>query len=1112
MGWGLGLGFAQRSVSVTVTFCYYGDIVNMDFAEMKEGIFRLLLKLTIRTALVLSVFLVSASARGEIIPTDRRITWQGNVGIPGGITNRSTIFANVKNAPYNAKGDGTNDDTAAIQAALNACPREQVVYLPAGTYKVTSPLVLKNSYTMRGVGSTTVINYVGSSPYYGAGIISFGTAAGWTTIQNTSGTAITSVANKGTNQVVVGSASGFSVGQYMEVDCLDDGTVVADNGVEGSCTCCSRASRHLSQIVEVTAISGNTITFNPPLYTTYSNALSPQAVVFNVTLKYAGVENLHVKANNTGMDLNFQMYDVAYCWIKGCESDYTDGDHAWVAECYRCELRDNWFHDGYVHGPGSHDDTIIIMCHSSGILYEDNIMTRLHCGVMLEGGGGGHVIGYNFVTNTFDSGSYTAIMPDLNYHGLYVQQTLWEGNSASSLSQDSIHGPSGTGTALRNYLAGNNWNNGSGSWIQGGYGFRPVNLGHTSYQFNLVGNILGKDMPLNNSGYNAVYMRSWPSVRSYDEPNIFSLGYGYGADNGDNSGGVSSINDDTMPFFSLINHGNWDSVTGTIQWSNSIPDRTIPSSYYLSSAPSWFGNMTWPPFNPTNSPASAPVIPAQYRYLYGTNPPAGVINQPPVAQASGTPTNGPAPLAVSFSSAGSYDPEGATLTYSWTFGDGGTSTTANPSHTYANAGTYSAQLSVSDGTNTTSAAPITIRATIPGSNQPPVAVANVIPASGPAPLAVTFSSAGSYDPEGATLTYNWTFGDGATSTAANPSHTYAAGTFSARLQVSDGTNNTTSSPLTITVTNPPPAVLLTSPTNGASYSAPATINLAATVTANGHTITKVQFLSNGTSLLGEATTAPYTLSWTNVGAGSYTITARVVYDAGATSDSPTVTVSVGGLVAAYGFEEGSGATTVDVSGNGNVGTISGATWTGTGKYGNALSFNGTSSLVTVNDSTSLDLTTGLTLEAWVYPTAVGGWKSILLKPQGTTGLCYALQGSSAAAGVPSLGLSVSASNLMAPNPLPLNTWSHLAATYDGSTMVLYVNGVQVASQAQTGTLSTSTDALTIGGDVAGEDWAGSIDEVRIYNRALSASEIQGDMYTPVHSRPLPPPNFRRVGP
>ncbi len=88
-----------------------------------------------------------------------------------------------------------------------------------------------------------------------------------------------------------------------------------------------------------------------------------------------------------------------------------------------------------------------------------------------------------------------------------------------------------------------------------------------------------------------------------------------------------------------------------------------------------------------------------------------VTNQPPVVAASATPLSGAAPLPVAFSSAGSSDPEGAALTYSWTFGDGTTSTAANPAHTYQNTGVYLAQLSVSDGVNTTSSGNISITVT-----------------------------------------------------------------------------------------------------------------------------------------------------------------------------------------------------------------------------------------------------------------------------------------------------------------------------------------------------------------------------------------------------------------
>jgi hypothetical protein len=82
--------------------------------------------------------------------------------------------------------------------------------------------------------------------------------------------------------------------------------------------------------------------------------------------------------------------------------------------------------------------------------------------------------------------------------------------------------------------------------------------------------------------------------------------------------------------------------------------------------------------------------------------------------------------------------------------------------------------------------------------------------------------------------------------------------------------------------------------------------------------------------------------------------------------------------------------------------------------------------------------------------------------------------------------------------LPVNTWSHLAVTYDGSVMRLYVNGVQVGTQTIAGPIATSTGALTIGGNtVWGEFFTGRVDDLRVYNRARSQAEVQSDMAAPV---------------
>jgi hypothetical protein len=143
----------------------------------------------------------------------------------------------------------------------------------------------------------------------------------------------------------------------------------------------------------------------------------------------------------------------------------------------------------------------------------------------------------------------------------------------------------------------------------------------------------------------------------------------------------------------------------------------------------------------------------------------------------------------------------------------------------------------------------------------------------------------------------------------------------------------------------------------------------------------------------------------------------------------------------------------------------------------------------------------MTLEAWVDPSALGtsgtSWRCVLFKEQ-TGGMVYALyanDGGARPVGQVNVG---GEKNAAGSAQLPLNVWTHLAVTYDGAALRLYVNGTQVASTPVSGPIPVSAGVLRLGGNsIWGEWFQGQLDDVRLYNRALTPAELQSDMNTPV---------------
>ena len=315
----------------------------------------------------------------------------------------------------------------------------------------------------------------------------------------------------------------------------------------------------------------------------------------------------------------------------------------------------------------------------------------------------------------------------------------------------------------------------------------------------------------------------------------------------------------------------------------------------------------------------------------------------------------------------------------------------------------------------------------------------------------------------------------------------------------------------------PPTVWIVSPVAGATV----TGVVALTATASDDvTVAGVQFLLDGASLGAEATgVGPnYSISWatTTTSNGPHTLSARARDGAGNTALAPAISVNISntapsGLVAAYAFSEGSGTAINDLSGNNITGTIVGATWTTAGRYGNALSFNGSTSYVDLGNPIALQLTGSMTLEAWINAAAnPADDGQIIAKSSG-----YGWQFKTSPDVTPhTFGLEVSktsstSTQRYSATTRSLNTWYHVAGVYNATagTLDIYVNGI-LNDGSLVGTIPVSqfdqAVNVNIGRRTGGYYFNGIIDEVRIYGRALSQAEIQTDMNTPLDGTVLPP--------
>jgi len=601
-------------------------------------------------------FLFIHNCFSTIIPDNLRINW--NPGL------RSTV--NTDREIYTIINPGAT--TKQIQAAISNCPPNKIVLLKNGTYLIDEALKIPSYVTLKGENMyETIIKGVSPDLFY---ISSYSTNAetgvitpikllskrmvnfdmgfdfSWSTYPAFDLVSPT----KDSVNLTTSTTHNWSVGQYLIVDTkTNEGAILpvsnftsagtGGGGANQYATWLGRESgtRPCGQIVKITnVVNSTTVQIDPPLYFSYTN--QPQAVRIGPMVEEAGLENLTLDNLDSDAFDTITVFGWVNCWVKNVKLIGAHRRAFWVYNALWSEISGCYLYGGVpvgnerdLHYTSDRAYPIFLGPHTSALLITDNISEKLTIGtVCFEGCTSGNVVSYNFVTNIWwrlGEGDSDIIRRFSNLmHGGHPFMNLIEGNfSASGIRADEYWGTSSHFTILRNRIFSQDRGN---EFIDAQT--ITVDVCRRNHYWMFVGNILGGTTGgAPESIYECYNLKYFPYDNVYTT--LFKLGYIINGSGDDSRNPRESLEYDTNVRETMIRWGNWsyrasDLAPGSaIVWDEKnvvhTYDKTIPNSFYLTSKPTFFGSLQWPPYDPYKPTENEPTrIPAGYRYYYGTNP------------------------------------------------------------------------------------------------------------------------------------------------------------------------------------------------------------------------------------------------------------------------------------------------------------------------------------------------------------------------------------------------------------------------------------------------------------------------------------------------------------
>lgn len=554
------------------------------------------------------------------IPVANQTLWQPGViqGVPGGIPSGQTHITNAV-THFSADNTGATATHTQIQAAIDACPSNGVVYLPAGTYLLTSQLNGKQGVVLRGAGTNTVL--IGSNltqviTFYwdeGAGYnalpsqhyITGGLTAGSTniTVQWTGANPYNPVA-PGYNIMI---ARWNSTNQYESPLVLS----VGSGGVTNTNSMFDISYRSIHRVIST---NSNSITFWPPIAGSMvadrtdggsiGRVSSSVGYELNKKLYRFGVEDLAI--HTYGCQKAIYYIGTSECWVKGVTILRKSGTLNYgiqVDWSLWTEIR-NCYIDGDQDTSGSNAGGILVGTSSFGLV-ENNVVKRFFPCIE-HNAGVGWIYGYNYLMNT------SGLFEISGNHGAHSAMNLYEGNVAGHFISDGYHGSGSHDTLYRNWFHG--LYHDTGGPTNQLFGF-AIALKRFSRNYVLAGNIVG---------FGGAYTQTYAGG-SYGQPNIGNTNDNGNvappwADWGAGGTGPGSWQEyDSGVTNSLTRKGNWNFYDNAIPASESLGGLLLSNSLYRPGKPSWFAaSQPWPPF-PVESVAVRNVtnIPAGFRELHG---------------------------------------------------------------------------------------------------------------------------------------------------------------------------------------------------------------------------------------------------------------------------------------------------------------------------------------------------------------------------------------------------------------------------------------------------------------------------------------------------------------